>query len=109
MTDNSSVIRLDHVLEEKFERCGNVGVIPFGLYEPLPDHRVNFCITLLLHDAVDGLKQWRMTMEHCGVNEGYAVRERQTHELTNLEKYSVTAFSAVTFCTMPCRARSCRL
>jgi len=72
MTDDSSV-RLNQVLEEKFERCGNARFIPFGLYEPLPDYRVNFCITLLLHDAVDGLKQWGMTTEHCGVNEGYTV------------------------------------
>lgn len=75
MTDDSSVIRLDHVFEEKLERCGNVRVISFGLYESLPDNRVNFCITLLLYDVVDGLKQRHMTTEKCRVNEGYR-RER---------------------------------
>ena len=63
MTDDSSVVRLDQVLEEKLERCRNVRFIPFGLHEPLPDHRVNFCITVLLHDVVDGLEQWCMTRE----------------------------------------------
>ena len=69
ITDDSSVIRLDHVFEEKFERCGNVRFISFGLYEPLPDHRVRFCITLLPHDDVNGLKQRRMPTDHGRVNE----------------------------------------
>ena len=36
------------------------------------------------------------------------MRERQTHELTNLQKYSVMAFSAVTFCMRSSRAWSLR-
>jgi len=109
MVYDSSVVRINQVLEEKLERCGNVRLIAFGLYEPLPDHRVNLCITLLLHNVVDGLKQWCMTREYCGVNKGRTARESQTHELTNLEKYSVMMFSAVIFCAMSCRAQSCRL
>ena len=69
ITDDSSVIRLDHVFEEKFERCGNVRFISFGLYEPLPDHRVRFCITFLPHDDVNDLKQRRMPTDHGRVNE----------------------------------------
>ena len=84
-------------------------VIPFGLRESLPDNCVNFCITVLLHDVADDPKQRRMTTEHCGVNEGYMARERQTHELTNFEKYSVMTFSAVTCRVMSSRTRSCRL
>jgi hypothetical protein len=56
MTDDSSIILLDHVLEEKFERCRNVRVVACGLYELLPDHRVCFCVTRLPHDAVDDVK-----------------------------------------------------
>lgn len=108
IADDSLVIHLDHVLEEKFERFGNVRVISCGLYKPLPDHCVRFYGALLQQDAVDGVKQWRMATRHCRVNEGYTVRERQTHELTNLEKYSVTTFSAVTFCLMSFRASSSR-
>ena len=104
MTDDPSVVRLDHVLKEKFERCGNVRFISFGLYEPLPDHCVRFCIAFLLHDAVDGLKQRRMPTGRCRVNESDTVRERRTHALTNLEKYSVMTFSTVTFCMRSCWA-----
>ena len=75
MADGSFIVRLDHVVEEKFECCRNMRFIPFGLYEPLPDHRINFCIALLPYDAVNGLKQRHMTTEHCGVNEGYIRRE----------------------------------
>jgi len=56
ITDGSTVILLDHVLEKKFERCGDVRVIPCRCYEPLPNHSVRFCITALPQDAVDGLK-----------------------------------------------------
>jgi len=70
--DNSSVILLDHVLEEKFEGYRHVRVIACGLYELLPDHCIRFCGACLLHDAVDGVKQRRVTMEYGGMSNGCA-------------------------------------
>jgi len=60
---NSSVV-LDHVLEEKLEGYRHVRVIACGLYELLPDHHIYFCGACLLHDVVDGVKQWRVAMEY---------------------------------------------
>ena len=98
MTNDSSIILLDHVLEEEFERCRDVRVVACGLYELLPDHRVCFFATRLPYDTVNGEKQRRVSIKYDRLSEGCAVLEGQTHELTNLEKYSVMTFSAVTFC-----------
>ena len=56
MTDDSLVILLNHIPDEKFERCENVRVVACGLYERLPDHRVRFCAARLPYDAINGLK-----------------------------------------------------
>jgi hypothetical protein len=69
-TDDSSIVLLDHVLEEKLEGCENVSVIARGLYELLPDNRVRPCVTRPPHDAVYGVKQRRVSLEDDGMSGG---------------------------------------
>ena len=75
MADDSSIVLLDHVSDEKFERRGNMRVVACRFYELLPDHRVRFCAACLPHDTVDGLKQWGVTIECTAVSEGRTVSE----------------------------------
>ena len=73
--DDPAVILLDHVLEEKFEGYRNVRFIAYGLDELLPNNRVCFCVACLLHDAIDGMKQWHVSTEADRVSGGSTGRE----------------------------------
>ena len=60
-SNDPPIVFLDHTLEEKFEGRENVRAIDCRLHELLSHHRVCFCITLLPYDAVDHVKQWRVS------------------------------------------------
>jgi len=55
MTDDSSIVLLGRVLEEKLERCRNVRVTARGLRKLLPDNRICLCVTRFSIDSgMDG-------------------------------------------------------
>ena len=100
MSDDQSVIVIDHVAEEELEGCRNVEVITYAPNEFLPDDCTRFYVACLPHDVVYDAERGR---GNCP-----GEREHQTPELIILEKYSVMRFSLVALLTRSSRARSCR-
>jgi hypothetical protein len=75
MSDNPPIVTFDHALEEEFEGCRDVRVAACRLYQFLPDHRICFCVTGLPDDAVDCVKQCRMSLEDVEMSD-YSTRRK---------------------------------